>query len=308
MKALVTGGAGFIGSHTTERLLAAGHEVRVIDDLSTGKEANLAAVAGEIDFREADIREYDAVADACDGIEAVLHLAAVSSVEKSIDDPLYVNAVNNTGTLNIFEAARHAGVRRIVLASSAAIYGDHRELPKAESSPVQPLSPYAWQKLSGEFYGKNYGELYGIEFTALRYFNVFGPRQDPGSPYSGVLSIFIDRASRGEPLTIFGDGGQTRDFIHVSDVAEINILAVASAWPLPAAINVATGMETAINAAAGMITELAGSAASMIHREPRKGDIRRSFADNTLLVDALGYAPSTTVRAGLADLVSRSSS
>jgi len=303
MNMLITGGAGFIGSHTTELFVKEGHMVRVVDDFSTGTRNNLSAVAGGIELIDLDIRDYVALEAACDGIDTILHLAAISSVEKSILEPLVTHEVNATGSLNIIEAARRKDVRRVILASSAAIYGDHDELPKTESSPMQPISPYAWHKLTGEFYGKSYGELYGIEFLALRYFNVYGTRQDPKSPYSGVLSIFIERSLKGEPLTIHGDGGQTRDFIHVSDIAKANLLAAEADWPLPRIINVATGRETKVIDAAGIIQEAASNRAGIVYDRPRTGDIRRSFATRDLLEKTLGYRPLIDIEDGLSNLV-----
>ena len=302
MRILVTGGAGFIGSHTTEHLVRAGHDVAVLDDLSTGNAANLEAVAGDIELLEADIRDYQNLERACEGVDAVLHLAAISSVVKSLEEPLTAQAVNATGSLNVLEAARRRGAGRVILASSAAVYGDDPELPKAETSPVQPLSPYAWHKLTGEFYGKAWSRYYGIEFLALRYFNVYGPRQDPASPYSGVLSIFLDRSAKGLPLTIFGDGEQTRDFIHVSDVAEVNRRALEAGGPLPDVINVATGRETRIIDAARVIQENSGSEAGVDFGPGRPGDIRRSCATGELLAATFGYAPAVTVEEGLAGL------
>lgn len=302
MNILITGGAGFIGSHTAESLVETGHTVRVVDDFSTGKAANLAAVADEIEIAELDIRDFTSLSRACEGIEVIFHLAAISSVEKSIDDPLTVHAVNATGSLNVMEAARGNGVRRVIFASSAAVYGDHPELPKTEASPVQPLSPYAWQKLTGEFYGTTCRRLWGLEFIALRYFNVYGPRQDPDSPYSGVLSIFVNRALKGQAPVIFGDGKQTRDFINIADVAEINRLAATAPWPMPEVINVATNRETSILDAAQIIRELTGSSAGPVFEMPRKCDIQRSYADNGRLLASLGYEPRLDIRNGLVGL------
>lgn len=302
MNILITGGAGFIGSHTAESLVETGHTVRVVDDFSTGKAANLAAVADEIEIAELDIRDFTSLSRACEGIEVIFHLAAISSVEKSIDDPLTVHAVNATGSLNVMEAARGKGVRRVILASSAAVYGDHPELPKTEASPVQPLSPYAWQKLTGEFYGTTCRRLWGLEFIALRYFNVYGPRQDPDSPYSGVLSIFVNRALKGQAPVIFGDGKQTRDFINIADVAEINRLTATAPWPMPEVINVATNRETSILDAAQIIRELTGSSDVPVFEIPRKCDIQRSYADNGRLLASLGYEPRLDIRNGLVGL------
>ena len=206
MKILITGGAGFIGSHTAELCIKKGHQVTILDDFSTGRKSNLSTVADGLEVVELDIRDTAAMTAVCEGAETILHLAAISSVEKSVREPLLTHAVNTYGFLSVMEAARENKVRRVVFASSAAVYGDEPELPKTESSPIRPLSPYAWHKLTGEFYGRHYRDFHSIDFLALRYFNVYGPRQDPSSPYSGVLSIFADRAGRAEPLTISGTG------------------------------------------------------------------------------------------------------
>ena len=303
MKILITGGAGFIGSHTAELFLKAGHNVRILDDFSSGKRENLAAIKNEIDLIEGNILNIRELESACQDMDAILHLAAVSSVEKSFNQPLLTHAVNATGSLNVIEAAHGARVKRVILASSAAVYGDHPELPKQEDSPVEPQSPYAWHKLTGEFYGKAFKQVYDVDFGALRYFNVYGPRQDPDSPYSGVLSIFVQRALVNQPLVIHGDGEQTRDFIHVSDVAQVNLLATESEQPLVPVLNVATGYETRIIDAADMIRKAAGSDALLEHGAIRPGDIRRSFATPRLLREIYGYAPKVKIEPGLKDLV-----
>ena len=306
MNIMITGGAGFIGSHTTELFVKAGHVVRVTDDFTTGTRENLSGVRDEIDLFELDVRNYEVLERACDGVDIILHLAAISSVEKSIIDPLAVHEVNTTGSLNVVEAARKAGVRRVILASSAAVYGEQEQLPITEDSPARPISPYAWHKLTGEFYGREYGELYEIEFMALRYFNVYGTRQNPASPYCGVLSLFIERSLKCEPLVIHGDGNQSRDFIHVSDIARANLLAVEAAWPLPQIMNVATGIETSIIEAAAIIQKAASSSAGFTHDEPRAGDISRSYADSGLMEKALGFRPMVEIGQGLAEFVANS--
>jgi UDP-glucose 4-epimerase len=303
MKILITGGAGFIGSHTTELLVEHRHEVTVADDFSNGSLANLAAVEEKIVITQLDIRDLEALTAACRGMDAVIHLAAVSSVEKSITEPLATHEVNTSGFLSVMEAARENKVKKVIFSSSAAVYGDDPEMPKTEESPVRPLSPYAWHKLTCEFYGKSYRSLHGVDFLALRYFNVYGTRQDPASPYSGVLSIFIDRARDNRQLVIFGDGGQTRDFIHVSDVARANLKAVESSGQLPPIMNVATGRETSIIQVADKIQALCGSSAGFVHETPRQGDINRSCASGDLLADTLGIRPSVEIDQGLADLI-----
>jgi UDP-glucose 4-epimerase len=303
MKILITGGAGFIGSHTAELFVQAGHDVAILDNFSTGSESNLDAVKGEIDLINGDIRDEPVLERACRNIDAIVHLAAISSVEKSMREPLVTHSVNATGTLGVIEAAHGAGIRKIVFSSSAAVYGDHPELPKKESSPVEPHSPYAWHKLTGEFYGKTYKELYDLEFVSLRYFNVYGPRQDPDSPYSGVLSIFIRRALNHEPLIIYGDGQQTRDFIHVSDVARVNLLAIEAKKPLPALMNVGTGQEVKVIDAAKMIGNALHAQTPIEHRPVRTGDIKRSYSDPQLMNEIYGFESEVKIETGLVDLI-----
>ena len=302
MKILITGGAGFIGSHTTELFVKDGHDVTVVDNFSTGKLSNLASVEAGIKIIELDICDTEALSEACRDVEVVLHLAAVSSVEKSIMEPLKTHEINTTGTLSVLEAARENKARRVVFSSSAAVYGDDPRLPKTGSSSIRPLSPYAWHTLTGEFYGMHYQLLNGIEFLTLRYFNVYGPRQDPASPYSGALSIFNDRGRRGEALTIFGDGEQTRDFIHVSDIASVNLLAAKAQGSLPEIINVATGRETRIIDVARIIQAGYDNKGEIGFEEGRQGDVRRSYASTNLLVQALGYEPLVKMDQGLLSL------
>jgi UDP-glucose 4-epimerase len=303
MKIMITGGAGFIGSHTAELFVNDGHQVTVVDDFSSGSRSNLATVADRIELVQLDIRDTSTLSEACRGTDVILHLAAVSSVEKSIQEPLTTHEINTSGCLSVMEAARENKVRRVIFSSSAAVYGDNPELPKTENSPVRPLSPYAWHKLTGEFYGGNYRALHGIDFLALRYFNVYGSRQDPASPYSGVLTVFINRCRRSEPLLIYGDGEQTRDFIHVSDIAMVNLLAAKATGPLPEIINVACNIETKIIDVAHLIRAACKSESDIIHAKARQGDIRRSFASNDLLTATLGYQPQVSIDAGLASLI-----
>jgi UDP-glucose 4-epimerase len=212
MKVLITGGAGFIGSHLVEQLLAAGNSVRVLDNLSTGKRSNL-PTHSQLEFIQGDIRDRSLVLDSVRGVQAIVHLAAVASVQASVDDPTGTHETNFDGTLHLLEAARKEQIRRFLYASSAAVYGDNTRLPLVEDEILNPLSPYAADKLAGEYYLRFYHAKFGIETTAFRFFNIFGPRQDPSSPYSGVISIFVERVSQDEPVTLFGDGRQTRDFV-----------------------------------------------------------------------------------------------
>lgn len=305
MKVLVTGGAGFIGSHLVDALVARGDRVVVLDDLSTGRRENLADPLrrGGVDLRVGSVADRAAVRDAVAGCEVVFHLAAVASVQRTIEAPLETGAVNLGGTLEVLEAARATGVRRVVFAGSAAVYGDTTALPVAETAAPRPLSPYAVEKLAAEHYVRVWGPLYGLETVTLRYFNVFGPRQDPSSPYSGVISIFADRLRRGRTATIYGDGHQTRDFVYVADVVRANLLAAA----VPAAdgrvFNVARGEETTIRALFDHLRDLVGSDAEPEYAPARAGDIRRSLADITEARSVLGYTPRVPVAEGLARLV-----
>jgi len=304
MRILITGGAGFVGSHTAELLVRDGHQVVVVDDFSSGNESNLSAVADSIELFRLDIRDTANLSSACLDIDVIMHFAAVSSVEKSILEPIATHDINTAGCLSVMEAARINRVPRVIFSSSAAVYGDNPELPKTESSPVQPQSPYAWHKLTGEFYGRNYRELHGIDFLALRYFNVFGPRQNPDSSYTGVLTIFINRCLQNEPLLIYGSGEQTRDFIHVSDVAAVNLLAAKASGTLPGIINVACNVETKIIDLARLIKAACHSESDIVHLEERPGDIYRSYASNKLLTATFGFTPAISVENGLRGLIS----
>ncbi|HIQ02466.1 MAG TPA: SDR family NAD(P)-dependent oxidoreductase, partial [Anaerolineales bacterium] len=243
---LVTGGAGFIGSHLVEALVARGERARVLDDFSTGRWENLAAVTGQVEVIEGDVRDRAAAARAVDGVEVVIHLAAIPSVQASVEDPQRVMAVNCTGTLNLLEAARAAGVRRFVFASSAAVYGDQTDLPLREDLPPDPLSPYAASKAAGEALCRAYFASYGLPTVVLRFFNVYGPRQDPRSPYSGVISIFVERMRQGLPPVIYGDGEQTRDFVYVGDVVEAVVRAAEREEAVGEVFNIAGGRQTSV--------------------------------------------------------------
>jgi UDP-glucose 4-epimerase len=304
MRALVTGGAGFIGSHLVERLLGRGDEVRVIDNFSSGKRANLEPVAcSRLTVVEGDVRDAGALRDAARGCEVVFHEAAIVSVPYSVEHPRETHAVNLEGTLNVLDAARHAKTRRVVFASSAAVYGDDPALPKREDMRPSPIAPYGIEKLAGEHYLAVYARLYGLETVALRYFNVFGPRQDPSSAYSGVISIFGLRARRGEGVTIFGDGSASRDFVYVDDVVQANLLAASVPDVSGRVFNVARGESTTLNELAFMVGRVFGRRLDVTHAPPRAGDIAHSLADVTLARRDLGYEPKVAVEDGLERLM-----
>jgi UDP-N-acetylglucosamine/UDP-N-acetyl-alpha-D-glucosaminouronate 4-epimerase len=305
MRFLVTGGAGFIGSHIVEELLGRKHQVRVLDNFSTGKRENLDFAANSCDLAvvDGDIRDRETVARAVDGIQGVFHEAALVSVPATVEQPRLSLEINALGSFNVFEAARHAGVRRVVYASSAAVYGDSTQLPLAESVPPRPLSPYGLDKLYTEYLGALYQSLYGLETLALRYFNVFGPRQDPGSPYSGVISIFVDLLRAHRTPTIFGDGDQTRDFVYVGDVVEANLRAMLADYRGFRVFNVATGRQTSLNQLLSQLQQLTGTSVVSRFAEARKGDIRHSLADISLIARELGYVPSRSLSQGLSLLV-----
>ena len=299
MRYLVTGGAGFIGSHTVDELARRGEEVVVLDDLSTGKKANLAEARPRIRLIEESVTDLDAVREACRGVDRVIHLAAQTSVPRSVKDPLETNAINVGGTLNVLVAARDAKVNRVVFASSCAVYGASAALPIQESAALAPISPYGISKQVGEAYGRVFHELYGLEFVALRYFNVFGPRQDPGSPYSGVLSIFNSCLLVGTQPTVYGDGEQSRDFVYVQNVAEANLLAAEAAGASGLAINIGTGNRCTLNQTLALLGQIAGRNAHAKCAAAREGDIRDSQASIDLAQTALGYDPRTGFEEGL---------
>lgn len=302
MKILVTGGAGFIGSHLVDRLVSLGHHVRVLDDLSTGKRENLSAVASAVELMVGDVRDEGTVRRAMAGVELVYHEAAVVSVQRSVETPVDTLGVNVGGTLQVLCAAREAGARRVVLASSAAVYGSQGEGARTESDATLPDSPYGLEKLSSEHYLRMWHALYGLETVALRYFNVFGPRQDPSSPYSGVTSIFADRVRRGTPPTIYGDGEQTRDFVYVANVVEANVR--AGLGPVAhGTFNVGCGVSTSLNRLLASMAEAAGVRSIPSYGPARQGDIRHSLADITRARRELGYEPSVDVQSGLARLL-----
>jgi len=302
MKLLVTGGAGFIGSHLVERLLAGGEAVRVLDNLSTGKRGNLPSHPA-LEFLEGDIRDRTTVDAAVAGVDAIVHLAAVASVQASVDDPVGTHATNFDGTLNLLEAARHARVTRFLFASSAAVYGDNAQLPVSEDFAPNPLTPYAADKLAGEHYLSFYHRKFGLRTTAFRFFNIYGPRQDPSSPYSGVISIFVERLGAGLPVTIFGDGRQTRDFVYVGDLADLLVRAVGESGTAGAVVNVGRGVEYSLLELLTTLERVSGRALERRQEAARVGDILRSCADTRRLVSLLGFVPVTTMEAGLAELL-----
>lgn len=299
MRYLVTGGAGFIGSNTVDELVSRGHEVTVLDNLSTGKAANLAQVSSKIRFFQTSITDISAVREACRGADRVIHLAAQTSVPRSVKDPLETNLVNVTGTLNVLLAARDEGVKRVVFASSCAVYGQTAVFPIREDAPLAPVSPYGISKQVGEAYGRVCQDLYGLEFVALRYFNVFGPRQDPGSPYSGVLSIFNEALLAGRSPTVYGDGEQSRDFVYVRNVVEAILLAAETARAAGHAINVGTGHRFTLNQTLALLGKITGRPAAAKYAVAREGDIRDSQADIGLAKSLLGYEPHVSFEEGL---------
>lgn len=301
---LVTGGAGFIGSHLTEKLVNVGERVRLLDNFLTGKKENIASFLDRVELIEGDIRDFDVCRLACKDVDYVLHQAALPSVGRSVEDPATSNEINVTGTLNLLRAACKAGVKRFVFASSSSVYGDDDSLPKKEGREGRPLSPYALSKLTGEHYCRLFFQLYGLSTVCLRYFNIFGPRQDPYSPYAAVIPSFIFRLLRGEPVIIFGDGEQSRDFTYVANVVEANLLAIQAENKVSGEVfNIAGGQEITVNALAAEISRLLGAENEPIYAEPRPGDIRHSLADISRARQVLGYEPHYGFREGLRETV-----
>lgn len=299
LRILVTGGAGFIGSHIAEALVRRGDRVRVLDNFSSGRRENLAPFAKKIELVEGDLRDRECVRRAVTGCDYVIHQAAVPSVPRSVADPLTSHEANATGTLHLLLAARDAGVKRVVSASSSSVYGESPELPKREEMLPRPLSPYAATKIMLEYYQGMFHSLYGLEAVSLRYFNVFGPRQDPTSQYAAVVPIFITRLLAGEPPTIYGDGEQTRDFTYVDNVVEANLLALTAPHAAGQVFNIACGDSTTVNRLFSEIARLLGSALSPIYAPPRPGDIRDSLADTTRARELLGWRPQVDLVEGL---------
>ena len=303
MRALVTGGAGFIGSHIAQQLLRRAYEVRILDNLTSGRRENLDGFAADVELVEGDIRDLAAVERVAEGCELVFHQAAVVSVPYSVEHPQETHDVNIQGTFNVLQAARKAGVRRVMFACSAAVYGEEPELPKRENMAPAPLSPYGLEKIAGEYYMNVFNALYGVETVALRYFNVFGPRQDPRSPYSGVISIFVSRALAAETPTVFGDGEQSRDFVFVDDVVAANMLAAEVPEAAGRCYNVACGRQTTLNQLLQMLGRLTNQEVRPEYAEARAGDIRDSVADISRIQQELGYEATVEVEEGLGQLV-----
>jgi nucleoside-diphosphate-sugar epimerase len=299
-RALITGGAGFIGSHIAEELVRQGCIVTVLDNLASGRLKNLEAIKTGVRFVQGDIQDEPVLAEVAQGCDVVFHQAAVVSVTKTVAEPVSSTAVNDLGTLKVLEAARQNGVKRVVLASSSAVYGDDPQLPKIESMATNPLSPYAVQKLTNEYYALLYQRLYGLETVCLRYFNVYGPRQDPSSPYSGVISIFMTQAKRGLAPTIYGDGHQSRDFVFVKDVVQANILAADSPGAPGQVFNVGTGNSIDISTLWSHIADLAQCSAAPQYADSRPGDIVHSVAGIKKARERLGFSPAVSFDQGVA--------
>ena len=303
MRALVTGGGGFIGSHLSERLLREGHEVRLLDNFATGRRENLLALENELEVVEGDIQSYERVNTAVRGCDLVFHQAALPSVPRSVQDPLTSNAANVIGTLNVLLAARDSDVGRVVFASSSSVYGANPTLPKDESLATAPISPYAVAKLAGEGYCRSFAYVYGLETVALRYFNVFGPRQDPLSQYAAVIPNFILAMLEGNSPTVHGDGEQTRDFTYIDNVVDANLLAMTADGVSGKAYNVACGERYSLNQLIQLIREVTGQDVEAEFTDSRPGDVPHSMADISLARNELGYEPAVTFEDGVRNTV-----
>ena len=300
MKVLVTGGAGFIGSNLTRGLLARGDDVRVLDNFSTGNRANLAGLAQDVELVEGELRSYERVHNAVRGCEVVFHLGALGSVPRSVQDPLTSSAVNVEGTLNVLLAARDEGIKRVVFASSSSIYGNQAELPLREAMAPDPISPYGVAKLAAERYCVSFTRVYeSLETVVLRYFNVFGPRQDPRSQYAAVVPLFLTAIAAGEPVTIFDDGEQSRDFTYIDNVVAANLLASTAEGASGRIFNVSSGAPATVNELADAIGRLLDKPVERRHLPPRPGDLRNSWADVSEARSVLGYEPSVSLEEGL---------
>jgi len=303
---LITGGAGFIGSNLTDALLAKGYSVRVLDDLSTGKPANLPLDNPRVELIEGDVADAVLVNRVMQGCSAVVHLAAVASVQASVDDPVQTHQSNFIGTLNVCEAMRQQGVKRVLFASSAAVYGNNGEGQSIdEDTPKAPLTPYASDKLASEHYLDFYRRQHGLEPAIFRFFNIFGPRQDPSSPYSGVISIFCERAQKGLPITVFGDGEQTRDFVYIGDLVEVLVQAIEAPRLEEGAVNVGLNQATTLKQLLAALAEVVGPLPPISHGPARSGDIRHSRASNQRLLQRFSFPEPTPMSVGLARLLGR---
>ncbi len=299
MRVLVTGGAGFIGSHLASRLIEEGHEVRVLDNFSTGSRSKLADLAGSFDLIEGDIQSYERAHNAVQGCEVVFHQAALPSVPRSIQDPLTSHSVNVIGTLNVLLASRDSGVRRVVFASSSSIYGADQSLPKREDRAPMPIAPYAISKLAGEGFCRSFSEVYELETVSLRYFNVFGPGQDPLSQYAAVIPRFITALLSGETPVVYGDGEQSRDFTYIENVVQANLLAAEADDASGQTFNIACGERISLNRLLDELRGIVGTTVEATYLEPRPGDVRHSLADISQAKDRLGYEPTVGFDEGL---------
>lgn len=296
---LVTGGAGFIGSNICRELIANNCRVRIFDNFSTGRESNLVNMSPKPEIIRGDLRDPDAVAEAVKGINVVFHQAALPSVPRSIRNPQASNESNVTGTLNLLVAARDAGVRRLVYASSSSVYGDTEVLPKVETMKPDPLSPYAFTKLAGEYYCKIFNRIYNLETVCLRYFNVFGPWQDPESQYAAVIPKFITELKNDRPPVIYGDGEQSRDFTYIQNVVNANLLAAEASEAPGNIFNIACGQRITVNYLAEKLAQIMGKEIKPLHSDKRQGDVKHSLADINLAKKVLGYSPAITIEDGL---------
>ena len=296
---LVTGGAGFIGSNLVRALLARGDRVRILDNFATGRRDNLAEIAGDVEVVEGDLRSYERVHTAVRGVEVVFHQGALGSVPRSVQDPLTSTAVNVEGTLNVLLAARDEGVGRVVAASSSSVYGDGGTFPRVETQAPNPISPYAVAKLAAERFCVSFFRVYGLEAVALRYFNVFGPRQDPSSQYAAVVPLFVHAIEEGSPVTIYGDGEQSRDFTYVENVVDANLLAADAEGAGGHVLNIAAGGSETVNTLADTIGRLLDRPVTRSYRPPRAGDVQQSWADVSRAQETIGFEPRVGFEEGL---------
>ena len=299
MKFLITGGAGFIGSNIAERILTLGNEVRILDDFSTGREENLSDFISDVELIRGDLRDLDVVSKAVTGMDYVLHQGALPSVPRSIKDPITTNDVNTGGTLNILKASLEKGVKRVICASSSSVYGNSPTLPKDESMPMNPLSPYAVAKMAAESYCRNFYKVYGLETVALRYFNVFGPKQDPNSQYSAVIPLFFGLMKEGTSPTIYGDGLQSRDFTFITNVIDANLKACTADGAAGQMFNIGYGKQHTLLNLVENINEIMSTSIEAIFGENRQGDVKHSLADISKARLILGYEPEITFKEGL---------